>query len=325
VRGRRTAANYLSQLRPVPAARKRWPLAVDIDRAFAVELRAHLHRYQTMRNGRPGGRPKALSGRQVVNVLECLRSVLSWARRAEVRELPAEWANPLTHDLVGAAPAKDPLREDQLPLAARVRLAGAMDRWQLCQLGPSLVLPMRPGEAAGLLIADVNFERGWLEFGHRLGDVNFTKAKTALILPFPDELRPALRACFGGRAEGPLLRGRTALEKGGGLGVASLEELRLRYEESLPGQRRDSVQSAHDRKRLFRLLLRRLGGVSEDELSKELKRLLARLSVGNGATFYTLRGSVTTALEAANLPHVASRAAVGKPSKIRGGWRSPRW
>ena len=313
VRGRQTAANYLSRLRPVldfaerPAARKRWPLAVDIDREFVVELRAHLHRHQTTRNGRPGGRPKALSGRQVVNVLECLRSVLSWARRAEVRKLPAEWANPLTHDLVGAAPAKDPLREDRLPLALRVRLAGAMDRWQLCHLGPSLVLPMRPGEAAGLLIADANFERGWLEFGHRLGDVNFTKGQVGFVIPFPDELRPALRACVAGRAEGPLLRGRRAFEAGSQAGVASLDELRRRYEEMPLGQRRHSAQSAHDRKRPFRRLLRGLGGVSEDELSKEFKRLLARLGVGNGATFYALRGSVTTALKAANLPHLEMR------------------
>jgi integrase len=313
VRGRQTAATYLSRLRPVldfaeqAAARKRWPLAADVDREFVVELRASLHRLQTTRNGRPGGGSGALSARQVVNVLECLRSALAWARRPEVRKLPAEWANPLTHDLVGGPPAKDPLREDKLPLGARARLAGAMDRWQLCQLAPSLVLPMRPGEAAGLLIADINFERGWLEFGHRLGDCNFAKGKTAFTLPFPDELRPVLRACVGGRTEGPLLRGRTAFETGSRVAVASLDELKLLYEEMLRGQRRDSVQSGHDRKWLFRCLLRRLGGVSEDELGKEFKRLLARLGVNNGATFYTLRGSVTTALQAANLPHLEMR------------------
>src|SRR5436853_7696233 len=76
----------------------------------------------------------------------------------------------------------------------------------------SIVLPLRPDEAAGLIIGDVDFEKGWLEFGERLKDCNFTKGKTAFVLPFPDELRPVLRACIGDRAEGPLLRSRRAFE-----------------------------------------------------------------------------------------------------------------
>ena len=41
----------------LPAVRQRWPLAMDINRAFAVELRTFLHQYRTTRNGRPGGTP----------------------------------------------------------------------------------------------------------------------------------------------------------------------------------------------------------------------------------------------------------------------------
>lgn len=92
----------------------------------------------------------------------------------------------------------------------RVRLVGLMEPWQLCHFAPSLVLPMRPGEAAGLLVSDVNFERGWLEFGERCADTNFTKERIAFKLPFPDELRPVLRACIQARPEGPLLRSRPA-------------------------------------------------------------------------------------------------------------------
>lgn len=47
----------------------------------------------------------------------------------------------------------------------RIRLVEHMDCWQLCHLVFSVVLPLRPEEAAGLLISDVNFAESWLELG----------------------------------------------------------------------------------------------------------------------------------------------------------------
>jgi hypothetical protein len=82
VRGEKTAVTYKSRLMPVldcaetAAHRKRWPLALDIDREFAVALRTFLYSHETTRNGRVGGRPKTLSASQVLNILECLRVAL---------------------------------------------------------------------------------------------------------------------------------------------------------------------------------------------------------------------------------------------------------
>jgi integrase len=214
--------------------------------------------------------------------------------------------------LVGTPPAKNPLREDKLPLEVRAQIVGAMDRWQLCQLSPSLVLPLRPDEAAGLLIGDVNFERGWLEFGERLRGVNFTKGKTAFVLPIPDELRPILGACIADRAEGPLLRSRRAFAAGKGHEpVRALDHLVQLYDAEVLGQPPDAVQAEQDRKLLFRGLLRRLGGVTEDAMNKEFKKLLTLVGVKNGATLYTLRSSVTTAMHRANLPHLEMRYLTG--------------
>src|SRR5262249_10148966 len=147
----------------------------DIDTQFVQELRAFLFQHQTTRNGRPGGKPRPLSSRQIVNILECLRTVFHWARRAEARRLPADWVMPLTPELIGEPPAKDPLREDKLPLELRIALVHQMDRWQLTHLAFSLVLPMRPDEATGLVISNVNLERARFEFGHRHSDYNFTQ------------------------------------------------------------------------------------------------------------------------------------------------------
>jgi integrase len=311
LRGEQTAGDYKSRLMPVlkfaevPESTKRWPFAHNIDRDFVVGLRSFLFQYQTTRNGRINGEPKAMSHRQVCNVLECLRTLVRWACTPAVQKLPAGWTTPLTDDLIGAAPPKDPFREDKLPQEARVKLARAMDRWQLCQLALLMVLPMRPDEAAGLLVSDVNLDRGWLEFGQRFTDCNFTKARTAFRLPFPEELRPILQACIADRTEGPLLRSRSAFGATG-RGVSSQEELRQLFEERLR-QESGRVQTAHDRKLLFRRLLRELGGVSEDAMNREFKALLAEVGIGNGATLYTLRSSVTTAMKNAHLPHLELR------------------
>jgi integrase len=317
-RGRQTAGDYAARLAPVldfaerADAIKRWPLALDIDAGFARSLRSFLFQYRSTRNGRPGGNPRPLSARQIINVLECLRTVLHWARSAGVRKLPADWVMPVTRDLIGAPPAKNPLRGDKLPPEVRVRIVGVMDCWQLCHLALSMVLPLRPDEAAGLLIGDVDFEKGWLEFGERLKGVNYTKGKTAFVLPFPDELRPILRTCIGSRVEGPLLRSRRAFEgRTAAEAVPSMECLVRLYEAELIRLPTEAVQAEQDRKLVFRGLLRRLGGVTEDAMSREFKKLRGLVGVNNGATLYTLRSSVTTAMHRANLPHLEMRYLTG--------------
>jgi integrase len=218
---------------------------------------------------------------------------------------------PEIQDLIGDPPAKDPLREDKLPPDVRACLVERMNAWQLCQLSLSLVLPLRPDEAAGLLVSDVNFTKGWLEIGTGSIEANFTKEKKSFKLPFPDELCPILKSCIAGRAEGPLLRSRKVMLGQNILQVDSPDELKALYEARLLGERTGSVQNEHDRKLLFRRLLRELGGVSEDALAREFKKLLAAAEVANGATFYTLRSSVTTGMHSANLPHLEMRYLTG--------------
>ena len=64
-----------------PVSHRRWPLAMDIDRDFVVELRSFLHSHTVTRNGRAGATPKLMSGGQIVNVLgqraKCLTGRLS--------------------------------------------------------------------------------------------------------------------------------------------------------------------------------------------------------------------------------------------------------
>jgi hypothetical protein len=317
VRGRKTGETYKSRLLPVldfaelPASQKRWRLALDIDREFVVALRAFLFAQNTTRNGRLGGVARPLSARQIVNILQCLRGALAWARRGDVRKLPADWANPLTPDLVGAPPAKDPLREDKLPLSTRVMLVDVMDGWQLSHLALSLVLPLRPEEAAGLLVTDVDFDKCWLSIGTRFNGGDFTKARTSFKLPFPDALKPLLAFCVGSRSEGPLLSSRKAFEgPRGASGIGSAAPLQELYERELQASR-TAVQAEQDRKAAFRGVLKKVGGVSTDRMAAEFKKVLADAGVVNGASLYTLRAAVTTAMNGANLPHLEMRYLTG--------------
>jgi integrase len=218
--------------------------------------------------------------------------------------MPVTWASPLTQDLIGSPPPKDPLREDLLPIEIRIKMVERMDCWQLCHLSLSLTLPLRPEEAAGLLISDVKFEKRWFEIGSRLGGGDYTKGHQSFKLPFAPEHRHLLVACIGGRTEGPLLRSRRAFEGKDKSTVSSFEELAVLYERKLRQSPQDAVQCEQDRKEIFRDVLRELGGISEDRMAVEFKKLLADVGLAKRATFYQLRHSTTQGLKAAGVPHL---------------------
>ncbi len=117
-----------------------------------------------------------------------------------------------------------------------------------------------------------------------------------------------LQACIAGRREGPLLQKRQQWEgRRKTSSVASTDELLKRYEDKLAKAPAGSVVTEQDRKQLFRRLLREFGGVSADQLAKEYKTLFKALGVGAEVTLYTLRGSVTTSMAQARMPHLELR------------------
>lgn len=306
-KGKATFQNYRSRLNPVldfierPENRKKWALGEAIDRAFVVALRVFLYQYDVTPNGRPGATSRKMSSRTISNVLECLRTMFSWARRPDVRFLPAEWSNPVTAELVGPASAKDPLRDDPVPLATRIRMVEQMDLWQLCHLTPAFVLPLRPGEAAGLLVSEVDFEKGWFTIGTRFRGDDFTKARTSYKLPFPREIEPLLKACIAGRSEGPLFRRRRAFRASANTPTAEPIELAERFQEILGKSAVAAVRTEQDRKDAFRTLLRSLGGVSTDILANEFERLAGVSGVQPIPKFYALRHATTQGLKDAKI------------------------
>ncbi|MGL6075184.1 MAG: hypothetical protein ACRC8S_13570 [Fimbriiglobus sp.] len=317
-RGRQTARNYRSRLRPVleyieqPDPIRRWPTAAAIDRDFVADLKSFLMTYRNKRSRDKSAVSPLLSGTQVRHCLETLRSVVNWALDPIVGKLPSQMLNPFDHRTVPAKASKNPLRDEKLSHSLLLPIIEVMDHWQICHLSWSLILPWRPDEAAGLLVTDVNEEKGWFEFGYRFNDCIFTKEKTQFVLPFPEEFRPLLKACRQRRTEGPLLRSRKSWESHGQGGKPFTASLRDTYERAVGLAGSQVVQAEHDRKMLFRQVLRQhWGGVSEDRLAAEFRSLMRDVHGRTDVRFYDLRHAATQAMKEVGLPHLELRYLTG--------------
>ena len=182
--GASTAKDYRNRLAPIldfaesQNALRQWRLAADIDREFAVELRVFLTNRLVTRNGHPNSDQKMMSPRQVRNCMETFRMALAWALRADVRKLPPDFVNPVTKDVIGQSPRKDPLRKSKLPMSRRIELINSMDEWQLLHLSLSMILPVRFEDVAGALISDIDFHDKVLHLGTRFGDCDFNNSTT---------------------------------------------------------------------------------------------------------------------------------------------------
>jgi integrase len=316
LRGLKTAKTYEERLSHVldfaerPDIVRRWRLARDIDRAFAIELRTFLIQRQVSRNGRAGGRKGPMSERGVRNVLETLRMALDWAARADVRNLPVEFMNPLTPEIIGHAPVKDPLRDIPLPLQERIAMLERMDDWQLLTLSVLLVLPLRPEDAARALISDFDLDHGTLRLGSHFGGIDFSKGKVDVTVPVPAELVDIFRLCIGRRTEGPLFVSRKHRQLSRRIRhvPASRDELLSWFIEALARRRGDEIQAPEDQKRVFVEFLHELGGISTGQIRKEIGKLLP---TGHAARAYDLRHGVTQDMHDAGIRHLELRYLTG--------------
>lgn len=317
--GKETSDTYRSRLVPViefseqAESRRRWPRAMDLDREFAIALKVYLHERIATRNGRPSANEAPMSPRQMYNVMDCARSMFHWAKRPDVNKLPSPFVNPLSKEIVGNKLRQDPLRPIKLPLECRIELVHEMDLWQLIHLVIPFVLPLRPEDYVGLLISEVNFDHCLLTFATRLGGRDFNKGRQSFITPFPPEFVPLLRICIGHRVDGPLLRSRAVFEgrRRPLLSVDCSADIGLHLDRALIESPKDAIQTSQDQKLLFRRLLRKMGGVSEDGMAKEFKRLFVKLGIGTNIRFYDLRGSVNTEMDRAGVSHLVQRYVTG--------------
>ena len=248
---------------------------------------------------------------QIFNVLDCARTLFHWAQRPEVNLLPSWLTNPFTKDLVGRRPKKDPLRSAPFPLHVRISWIERMDAWQLAHLTWRLVLPLRPEDLTGLLLSDIDHERGLFCFGTRFRGSDFNKGRQEFSCPFPIELSGLLRLCIAGRVAGPFLRSRrTVADSRPSDAVYSEEDVHSRIDAALRSAGSKELAAPQDRKRIVRATITKMGGLTNSALGKDLRQLLGPTDKIAGST-YDLRESVNTEMEAAGVSLLVQRYVTG--------------
>lgn len=308
--GPQTMGDYKSRLCHIlnfaesTSGRKRWPKAMDLDRGFATELRSYLFSVKVTRNGRDAGTERRMAPKTVRNCLETLRSVLNWACRATVRQLPPDFVNPIDDEVLGPKPAKDPYRENPIPLQQRIEVIRRMDAWQLVHLAPLLVLPTRFEDLSGALVGDFDFAAGHWSLGSRFQGNDFNKVQSSLRMPLPPELRPLLIRAIGGRSDGPMFCSRSAwsnerLRQRATLSSAKLQEL---VDHELSRADAAIVQTLQGRKQVVRRTLQKLGAVSTDAIGRELRSLFDAVGIGWHVRPYDIRAAVTTEMNQSGMP-----------------------
>ncbi|WP_339746164.1 hypothetical protein [uncultured Rubinisphaera sp.] len=310
--GHRTTRDYKNRLVPAiefaeqQQSLKNWRYAAEIDRNFALGFREFLINKQVTRNGRPAASSKLISARQSINCMEALRSLLAWACRIDVRLLPADFLNPMTKELIGHPPSKDPLRRSKLPQEKRITLIHSMDEWQFYTLVTLMILPLRFEDISGALISDVNFENRTLHLGHRLGGLDYNKGRVDVLMPLPEQLMPVLNHCRAGREEGPLFRNRSEWESDGEgkSSIESSDKLEDKFQAALQSAKPGQIQAPQDRKQLFRNLLKQMGGISSNYVGKQLRTIIGP---EESTRPYDLRGSITQEMNQAGVRHLELR------------------
>ena len=237
---------------------RRWKLASQIDHEFIVELRTVLMQSDVRPNGKAGATPRKMSVKMVRLCLEALRAVLNWAKRPQVRKLPADYYHPITEEILGPISPKNPLRPSPLSLAKRIEIVQKMDTWQLNNIAILLVIPTRFEDVSGALISDFDEDKLTWTIGTRFGGADFTKGKTSVVMPLPPVIGRLLTFNVQQRKDGPMFRRRKALSANAKTHQDDLTrdgiegQLNLRLARSRDG----SNATAQGRKMICRKLLR---------------------------------------------------------------------
>lgn len=115
--------------------------------------------------------------------------------------------------------------------------------------------------------------------------------------------------CTRGRSEQPLFRSRVQYEghrKRGRLSKLP-QTIQAGFEDVLNNAKKDEHQTEQDRKGAFRDMLRKMGGVTENEISKNFKTLFKEIGLPPRIRPYDVRHAVSNDLHRAGVPMLEFR------------------
>jgi hypothetical protein len=299
-KGRETGGTLASRLEHAQhffarqESRKRWPNAVDIDRAAALEFRAYLSSLAITRNGHANGTTKPMSQTHVRNVLGAVQMALRWAQKSQIRLLPADFEPPFDPSVVPPKRQRDILTPPTFPMEQRIRLVDEMNAYELATLALPMLLPLREEDFAVMMVSTVNRDTRRIRVGDAFEGELPTKARAAFTIAYPPALDWLIVLLVDNRADGPLLLREAVirLKRARPVTQASL----LQDMAQLP---QHEVATVGDRKNALRRLLSRAGGVDGDDLRRTFNRV--KRACGFAGRFHELRGSNMTDMRRAGV------------------------
>ena len=303
-KGAKAKTTYLDRLRPILefennlVNRRRWPKASNIDGDFVTELLAWLRITPFQAKS---GQPRFRKEKTVRNILEALRTCLNWARRAENRLLPGDYLMPVTQEILGKEPPKDPFRPNPLSEDDKIKIIQEASDDELTVLALFILLADRADELAGLCIEDVDLNRRHLMFGINNTDLNFTKGHTAFRIPYVQALDGLINSLIAGRSQGPLIRQVSYQNE---VAPQSVDLGATWQVEAAKAPSR--VRTSNDKKELFREVMRINGGASADYIGKLFAKVAKRAGL-RGLQPGFCRDSVTHLMERSGMTHLSLR------------------
>ncbi|HEV7279514.1 MAG TPA: hypothetical protein VGN57_04805 [Pirellulaceae bacterium] len=305
----RSRVSPLQEFAEVPAVKRRWRAAQEVDQEFANEFVDWLFQRPVHPNGHPNAAPKLRTPDNVRRSLETVSAVFRHAKKA--KSLPLDFENPFAEEIMPVASARDPVRRNPAPLADRIRMVELMDGYELLHLMLPFVLGVRPEDFCTRLISDVDLTNGSLRFYSRFGGADFSKGRVDFALPFPAPLAPLVQLLMSGRSEGPLLRRRNVWT-GTDPSVShvdSTNDIAALIDRQRTRASAD-VRCGRDVKDVFQRVVRDLGGLSVDQLRSLYLRIRERAGLPR-KRLYDLKHAVTIELTGSGVKQISATYLTG--------------
>ncbi|MCY3019024.1 MAG: tyrosine-type recombinase/integrase, partial [Planctomycetota bacterium] len=244
--------------------------------------------------------------------MEVARTMLN--RAAKDRHLPPYWQNPfadmrLDHIRVMDAKPVVPLSADEESAFWR-----ACSPWAARLFAVIAYSGMRPGEAASLMVDDVDFNAGTLQIRGKTAFLIATKTRNVRTLPMTAEMRTALQHAIGMRTAGPvfLMPAEAAPEITG----QTRDELTKRFAAFMEREQQRIVAagptwSRAEQHRAARRGWKRMGGLRAQDIRRAYIRVMRKAGLTGRTCVKDFRHSWATTLQAAGADPFARRDMLG--------------
>lgn len=304
-----TASRYGSALQhylnfaDLPRTSAAYPHAGRVNRAFALDLMAHLNHLQVTPNGRTGAIAHRMQSCDYV--LDVVRALFEWATDPEQGNLLPALSNPFRRKILGRRrKGRDLVSEPDITPAMAQNLLNACDDYQLRLLAPLVFYGLRPGELLFAFHEHLDSQFLSIECIEALGYL--TKGKRNKRLPMLDPLYALLRGDPLQR-QGLIFLRRHEQEtkKPDLLGV----ELPRLIEITAHACR--DAHNVQQRQRCRDQVLRRAGATSYKRIEREFQQLARSLEWPKAATLKDLRHLCNTLLANGGMSETERRYLLG--------------